>query len=180
MFRKKATVAKQELFYVFPFGPAAYLCGVTFINRKNARASYETLNRMKSLLVNKKTKLQIYPEGTRNTSKIGFLPFKKGAFITAIQAQVEIIPAVIAPYYYDDERAGVFLHEKSKSLALWRWCLIVKTIFWFIVYFLLCVHNRILPIIFHLIFSVLLNNGIDKLHKVLCVCLSVLDFLWKF
>lgn len=60
-----------------------------------------------------KTKIWIYPEGTRN-NKGGFLPFKKGAFFMAIEAQVPIIPVVIAPYYYMDEPNEKFLCENSE------------------------------------------------------------------
>jgi len=39
----------------------------------------------------------ITPEGTRNKKGEGLLPFKKGAFHLAIQAQVPLIAFVVAP-----------------------------------------------------------------------------------
>lgn len=69
---------------------------------------------MKDVLVDKRMKLLIFPEGTICETG-GFLPFKRGAFFTAIQAQVPIIPMVQAPYYYMDRKGGRILHQKSKT-----------------------------------------------------------------
>lgn len=52
-------------------------------------------------------KMFIYPEGTRNKNR-GLLPFKKGAFKTAIMGQVPIIPVVMSPYYFIDGKKHIF------------------------------------------------------------------------
>lgn len=52
-------------------------------------------------------KLYMFPEGTRNRTR-GMLPFKRGAFKTAIMGQVPIIPVVVSPYYFVDFKAGTF------------------------------------------------------------------------
>lgn len=49
----------------------------------------------------------IYPEGTRNKNR-GLLPFKKGAFKTAIMGQVPIIPVIMSPYYFIDGKKLTF------------------------------------------------------------------------
>ena len=49
----------------------------------------------------------IYPEGTRNKNR-GLLPFKKGAFKTAIMGQVPIIPVIMSPYYFIDGKNKAF------------------------------------------------------------------------
>lgn len=49
----------------------------------------------------------MFPEGTRNRER-GLLPFKKGAFKTAIMGQVPIIPVVIAPYHFIDHQRRTF------------------------------------------------------------------------
>lgn len=46
---KCAAVAKKEVFYVWPFGIAAYLAGVVFIDRSSASKSYNKLNETSKL-----------------------------------------------------------------------------------------------------------------------------------
>ena len=98
-----AAVAKQEIFWS-PFGIAAWVAGVVFINRSNSKKSHSTLNNTASVL-KKDTKVFLFPEGTRNAKVLKtkkFLPFKKGAFRMAIDAQVPILPLVFSPYYFMD------------------------------------------------------------------------------
>lgn len=95
-------VCKKEMFYILPFGPAAWLAGITFIDRKSAKASYKSLDACAETMRNQKAKIFIYPEGTRNTKR-GLLPFKRGAFKTAINAQVPVYPIVVSPYYFIDQ-----------------------------------------------------------------------------
>lgn len=49
----------------------------------------------------------IYPEGTRNSNR-GLLPFKRGAFKTAINAKVPITPLIVSPYYFIDSKKYIF------------------------------------------------------------------------
>lgn len=49
----------------------------------------------------------MFPEGTRSRVR-GMLPFKRGAFKTAIMAQVPVIPVVISPYYFIDHKNRQF------------------------------------------------------------------------
>ncbi|XP_045455544.1 1-acyl-sn-glycerol-3-phosphate acyltransferase alpha-like [Melitaea cinxia] len=105
---KIAAVAKKELFYFWPFGLAAYLAGVVFIDRNNSKDAYKTLKTTSDVMIKKKTKLWIFPEGTRNKHFKKLLPFKNGAFRIAIAAQVHIIPVVISPYYYINSKKYIF------------------------------------------------------------------------
>lgn len=41
---KCTVVAKKELFYAWPFGAAAWLCGLVFIDRMNSHEARQTLN----------------------------------------------------------------------------------------------------------------------------------------
>lgn len=59
---------------------------------KQAKKAAEDIHRQKQNVF-------IFPEGTRNTTRTNtFLPFKKGAFYMATQAQVPIIPIVVSNY----------------------------------------------------------------------------------
>ncbi|KAM3966688.1 1-acyl-sn-glycerol-3-phosphate acyltransferase beta-like [Aphomia sociella] len=101
-------VAKKELFYVWPFGIAAYLAGVIFIDRSNARSAIKSLQASSRVMTQRKTKIWVYPEGTRSKDCTKFLPFKKGAFVMAVSAQVPIIPVVYSPYYFVNTKKHVF------------------------------------------------------------------------
>ncbi|XP_034235075.1 1-acyl-sn-glycerol-3-phosphate acyltransferase alpha-like isoform X2 [Thrips palmi] len=101
--RKCTVVAKKELFYAWPFGLAAWLCGLIFIDRLNAGGARAAINKAASIIKKDQIKLWIFPEGTRkNTGEIH--PFKKGAFHVAVSAQLPILPVVYSPYYFLDDR----------------------------------------------------------------------------
>lgn len=125
---KVTGIAKIEMQRMVPFGPCAWLAGISFIDRKSPKASYRTLSacadRMKNEDVSShpnctllyhltitylilQIKMFIYPEGTRNKNR-GLLPFKKGAFKTAIMGQVPIIPVIMSPYYFIDGKKNTF------------------------------------------------------------------------
>jgi lysophosphatidate acyltransferase len=51
---KCTVVAKKELFYAWPFGLAAWLCGLIFIDRLNSDKARATINRATTLIKEKK------------------------------------------------------------------------------------------------------------------------------
>ncbi|XP_067006856.1 1-acyl-sn-glycerol-3-phosphate acyltransferase alpha [Anabrus simplex] len=101
---KCTVVAKKELFYAWPFGLAAWLCGLIFIDRMNSDKARTVINRATEHIKEKKIKMWVFPEGTRNNTG-DILPFKKGAFHVAIAAQIPILPVVFSSYYFLDTRA---------------------------------------------------------------------------
>ncbi|XP_050665442.1 1-acyl-sn-glycerol-3-phosphate acyltransferase alpha-like [Leptidea sinapis] len=105
---KIAAIARKELFYIWPFGLAAYLAGVVFIDRNNSKDAYEQLKVTSDVMIKNKTKIWIFPEGTRNKDFTKLLPFKKGAFNIAVAAQVPIIPVVMSPYYFINSKKYIF------------------------------------------------------------------------
>lgn len=90
-------LAKKELSKIPIVGTGMTAAEFPFIDRKNRRQAMKDLEAMKQLLASGIV-MWIAPEGTR--SKDGNLaPFKKGAFITAIQANAIIIPIGIRGAY---------------------------------------------------------------------------------
>lgn len=105
---KVAAIARKEIFYVWPFGLAAYLAGVVFIDRNNSKDAYKQLKITSEVMIKNKTKIWLFPEGTRNKDFTKLLPFKKGAFNIAVAAQVPIIPVVFSPYYFINRKKYIF------------------------------------------------------------------------
>lgn len=91
-------ISKREvLWFSGPFGLGAWLCGTIWIDRLNPDAARNTMDQTTQLIKDKKHKVAMFPEGTRN-HKGSMLPFKKGAFHLAVQGQVPIIPVVVSSY----------------------------------------------------------------------------------
>ncbi|KAG8518656.1 1-acyl-sn-glycerol-3-phosphate acyltransferase beta, partial [Galemys pyrenaicus] len=95
-------IAKQELLYAGPVGLIMYLGGVFFVNRQRSSTAVHVMAEVGQRMLKENLKVWIYPEGTRNDNG-DLLPFKKGAFYLAIQAQVPIIPVVYSSFssFYD-------------------------------------------------------------------------------
>lgn len=113
-------IAKKELLYAGPAGMVSYLAGVVYINRKRTSDAKSIMAEAAQTMLKENVKVWVYPEGTRNNSG-DLLPFKKGAFHLAIQAQVPVIPVVYASYhpFYDQSR-NLFTTGKIKVEVLPR------------------------------------------------------------
>ncbi|XP_078001253.1 1-acyl-sn-glycerol-3-phosphate acyltransferase alpha-like [Glandiceps talaboti] len=91
--------AKKSLMYAGTFGIAALLCGTIFIDRTKRTKAKTLTDQIVSVITKKKTKVWLYPEGTRSSGTgLDMLPFKKGAFHIAVAAQVPVIPVVLSNY----------------------------------------------------------------------------------
>ncbi len=91
---KAVTVGKKSLVWIPLFGQIYWLTGNILIDRFNRSKAVGTIeqviNRMKE---SDHLSVWMFPEGTRSRGR-GLLPFKTGAFHTAIGAGVPIIPIV--------------------------------------------------------------------------------------
>lgn len=75
------------------------LSKTVFIERKSRSQALEAFSKAAEQMHTHKQSVYIFPEGTRSYYEhADLLPFKKGAFHLAIQAQVPIVPIVVANY----------------------------------------------------------------------------------
>ncbi|KAM6238701.1 1-acyl-sn-glycerol-3-phosphate acyltransferase alpha-like [Porphyrio hochstetteri] len=92
-------VAKKELMYLGTVGWACWLSGIIFLDRQRREDAIHIISQTARTMHHQNLRVLIFPEGTRNQSK-SMLPFKRGAFHLAVQAQVPIFPVVISPYWH--------------------------------------------------------------------------------
>ena len=75
------------------------LSNTVFIDRADRKSAIAVFEAAGQRMRKEKQSVFIFPEGTRSYyEKADMLPFKKGAFHLAIQAQVPIVPIVSANY----------------------------------------------------------------------------------
>ena len=87
-------LAKMELFKIPIFGHAMHKAGYISIDRQNRESAFKSL-RLAAEKIKNGVSVLIFPEGTR--SRDGRIrPFKKGGFVTAIDAGVPIVPIIIS------------------------------------------------------------------------------------
>ncbi|KAF2103784.1 putative 1-acylglycerol-3-phosphate acyltransferase [Rhizodiscina lignyota] len=94
-----SVTAKKSLKWVPFLGQFMALSKTVFIDRKNRSGSIAVFDSAVKEMHRSRQSVYIFPEGTRSYAiEPKLLPFKKGAFHLAIQAQVPIVPAVVANY----------------------------------------------------------------------------------
>jgi 1-acyl-sn-glycerol-3-phosphate acyltransferase len=92
--RNPAFLAKKELFKYPIFGFGMRVIGVVPVDRSNSQSAIESARKGTENLRKGKPYV-VYPEGTR-TQRGRLLPFKKGAFMMAIEAGVPVVPVSIS------------------------------------------------------------------------------------
>lgn len=96
--RGTVAVGKKSLAWLPIFGQLFWITGNILIDRANRSKAIDTISQVVAKIKRKGMSVWIFPEGHRSKGK-GLLPFKKGAFHTAIQAHVPIIPVVCSSYF---------------------------------------------------------------------------------
>lgn len=85
------SVGKKSLKWIPFFGQMYWLTGNILIDRNNTNKALSTIELTAKKMKEKQLSVWLFPEGTRSNGR-GILPFKMGAFRTAMQAQAPIIP----------------------------------------------------------------------------------------
>jgi 1-acyl-sn-glycerol-3-phosphate acyltransferase len=85
------SVGKKSLKWIPFFGQMYWLTGNILIDRKDKSKAMNTISMTAKKIQEKRLSVWLFPEGTRSNGR-GLLPFKTGAFRTAAQADVPIVP----------------------------------------------------------------------------------------
>lgn len=86
--------AKRELFRVPFIGWHLRLAGYVEVDRDNRDRAISSFARAARQIRERGAIVTVYPEGTRSTDGT-ILPFKKGPFMLALEAQVPIVPVAV-------------------------------------------------------------------------------------
>ncbi|WP_406664102.1 1-acylglycerol-3-phosphate O-acyltransferase [Gallaecimonas sp. GXIMD1310] len=98
---RTVTIGKKSLKWIPFFGLLYWLSGNILIDRNNKSRAKGTIDETARRIREDNLSVWLFPEGTRSYGR-GLLPFKTGAFYTAIAAGVPIVPIVVSNL--DDKR----------------------------------------------------------------------------
>ncbi|MDO2949469.1 1-acylglycerol-3-phosphate O-acyltransferase [Aeromonas simiae] len=91
-------VGKKSLAWIPFFGLLFWLSGNVLIDRSNRSRAIGTIGQVVDRIKRRGTSIWMFPEGTRSQGR-GLLPFKAGAFHTAVQAEVPVVPIICSSYF---------------------------------------------------------------------------------
>ncbi len=89
------SIGKKSLIWIPFFGQMYWLAGNILIDRKNSGKARGTIEQAADAIKQRGISILLFPEGTRSYGR-GLLPFKTGAFRTAAQANVPIVPICVS------------------------------------------------------------------------------------
>lgn len=90
---RTVSIGKKSLIWIPFFGLVYWATGNILINRENRTSAIGTMTKVGEIINARQISVWMFPEGTRSRGR-GLLPFKTGAFHTAISAGVPIVPIV--------------------------------------------------------------------------------------
>jgi 1-acyl-sn-glycerol-3-phosphate acyltransferase len=95
---RTVSVGKKALKYIPFFGQLYWLAGNILIERESPKKAMVIMDRAtQKAVIEDNMSIWVFPEGTRNPKPV-LLPFKRGAFRTAIKAQVPLLPICVSTY----------------------------------------------------------------------------------
>ena len=95
--RRVRVIAKKELLKIPLVGKAMSMVGFVFVDRRRREDAQGGVDRSASMLRQGHSFL-VFPEGTRSSDG-RLAPFKKGAFLMAINGEVDLLPMIIEGSY---------------------------------------------------------------------------------
>lgn len=95
--KRTVVLGKTSILWIPFFGQFFWLSGNILINRSNPFKAKKSMEKVTKKITEDGISVWVMPEGTRSRGR-GLLPFKKGAFVTAINAQCPIAPVVFSSY----------------------------------------------------------------------------------
>jgi 1-acyl-sn-glycerol-3-phosphate acyltransferase len=90
-------LGKFELGLIPFFGQIYVLCGNILVKRGNRKKAMKSMKKLERIVLEKKLSVLVFPEGHRNSNE-KLLPFKKGAFYTAVRTQTPLIPFSVSQF----------------------------------------------------------------------------------
>ncbi len=110
-------LTKTELFRIPIFGRVLKVLGLPRIDRKNASANFDKINKSILKVIENKNSIMIFPEGKRSNQK-ELLPFKKGAAYISKDFNLPIIPVVTHNAHNLMRKGEVWLRSGEINLEI--------------------------------------------------------------
>ena len=110
-------LTKTELFRIPIFGRVLKVLGLPRIDRKNASANFDKINKSILKVIENKNSIMIFPAGKRSNQK-ELLPFKKGAAYISKDFNLPIIPVVTHNAHNLMRKGEVWLRSGEINLEI--------------------------------------------------------------
>ncbi len=109
-------VAKKQLRGIPVFGWALEKAGNIFVDRTGGEGDKATLHEA-ARAVREEVSVVFFAEGTRSEDGV-LRPFKKGAAVMALEAQVPMVPVAVAGTWRILEKGGRAIHARPSALVI--------------------------------------------------------------
>ena len=110
-------IAKKELFNIPILGMAMRAAGHVRLDRGNRSQAFGAYENAAEQMRQKQLTVVVYPEGTR-TRTGDLLPFKKGPFVFAIDAQAPIVPCYVGGAFGIQPKGSIRVRKSAMHIQL--------------------------------------------------------------